>query len=79
MTKCLSKDEIKKQLIESIIINNAVEIDHLNKLAEKVEKPEDTAIIIKQYKEILCTKKKGIISVAYYQGKLFKRLSLSKW
>ena len=66
-TKRLNKDEIKKQLIESIIINNAIEIDNLNELAEKV------ANIIKQYEEILRTKRKGIISVAYYQGKLFKR------
>ena len=67
-TKRLNKDEIKKQLVESIIINNAIEIDNLNELAEKV------ANIIKQYEEILRTKRKGIISVAYYQGKLFKRL-----
>ena len=59
-------------MIESIIINDAVEIDHLDELAEKVEEPEDAANIIKQYKEILCTKRKGIISVAYYQAKLFK-------
>ena len=59
MTKRLSKDEIKKQLIESIIINNAVEIDHLNKLDEKVQKPEDAAIIIKQYEEIHHTKERA--------------------
>ena len=35
-TKRLNKDEIKKQLIESIIINNAIKIDNLNELAEKV-------------------------------------------
>ena len=69
----LNIDEIKKQLIESIIINNAIEADNLNKLAEKVQKPEDAADIIKQYEEILFTKRKGIISVAYYQGKLFGR------
>ena len=57
-----------------MIINNAIEIDNLNELAEKVEKPEDAAnIIIKQYKENLQTKRKGIIAVAYHQGKLFKR------
>ena len=47
-TKRLNKDEIKKQLIESININNAVEMEDLNELAEKVEKPEDAADIIKQ-------------------------------
>ena len=59
-------------MIESITIDNAVEIEELNKLAEKVQKPEEAADIIKQYQKILRTKRKGIISVANYQGKLFK-------
>ena len=67
--KRLNKDEIKKQLID---INNAMEIDNLNELAEKVERPEDAANIIKQYEEILRTKRIDIIFVAYYQGKLFE-------
>ena len=68
-TKRLNKDEIKKQLID---INNAMEIDNLNELAEKVERPEDAANIIKQYEEILRTKRIDIIFVAYYQGKFFE-------
>ena len=64
-TNRLNKDEIKKQLTESIIIDNAIEIDNLNELAEKVEKPEEPADITKQYEEIFCTKRKDIISVAY--------------
>ena len=60
-------------MIESITIDNAVEVEELNKLAEKVQKPEEAADIIKQYQKILRTKRKGIISVANYQGKLFKR------
>ena len=65
--------QLKKQLIESITINNVIGIDNLNELAEKVEKPKEAADIIKQYEEILQTKRKGIISVACYQGKLCKR------
>ena len=48
-------------------------MEDLNKLAEKVEKPGDAEDIIKQYEEILRTKRKGMISVVYYQGKIFKR------
>ena len=40
-------------------INNAVEIEELNERAEKVEKPEDAANIIREYEEILRAKKKG--------------------
>ena len=72
-TKRLNKDEIKKQLLKSITINNVIKIDDLNELAETVEKPEEAADIIKQYEEILHTKRKGIIFVAYYQGKVFRR------
>ena len=54
-------------------IDNVVEIEELNDRAEKVEKPEDAADIIRRYKEILRAKKKGIIIVAYYKGKIFKR------
>ena len=56
-----------------MVIDNVVEIEELNDRAEKVEKPEDAADIIRKYKEILRAKKKGIIIVAYYQGKIFKR------
>ena len=34
---------------------------------------EDPVDIIKKYEEILRTKRKGIISVAFHQGKVFKR------
>ena len=47
-------------------------MEDLNELAEKVQKPEEAADIIKQYEEILRTKRKGIISVMYYQGKILK-------
>ena len=57
----------------SITISNVIEIEQLNEKAHKVEKPEDAADIIKQYEEIIRTKKNGIISVAYHQGKVFKR------
>ena len=71
--KRLSKNEIKKQLLESIIINEVVESEELNKEAGEMQEPEKAAKIIKQYEDIIKTKKKGIISIAYYQGKVFKR------
>ena len=71
--KWLSKNEIKKQLLESIIINEVVESEELNKEAEEMQEPKKAAKIIKQYEDIIKTKKKGIISIAYYQGKVFKR------
>ena len=51
-TKRFNKHEIKKQLIESITINDAIEIEVLNELAGKVQKPEEGADVIKQYKEL---------------------------
>ena len=50
-----------------------VETEEVNEQAGIVDKPEDAADLIQKYEEILKTKRKGIISVAYYQGKVFSR------
>ena len=76
--KRLSKSEIKKQLLESIIINEVVESEELNKKAEDIQEPEEAVEVIKQYKYIIKTKKKGLISIAYYQGKVFTRFKENK-
>ena len=77
-TKRLSKEEIKKQLLESMIIDEVVESEELNKEAEEIQKPEEAAEVIKQYEYIIKTKKEGIRSIEYYQGKVFKRFKEKK-
>ena len=72
-TKRLAQDEVKKELIESIVNNEVMETDELNKQAEEVQKPEDAADSIRQYENIIRTKKKGIINIAFNQGKVFKK------
>ena len=71
--KRLSKEEIKNRLLESLIISEVVEPEELNKEAEEIQQPEEAAKVIKQYEDIIKTKKKGMISIAYYQRKIFKR------
>ena len=66
--KRLSKDEGKKQSLESMIIDENLKFDDLNKEAEEIQDPEKAAGIIKRYEDIIKTKKKGIISVAFHQG-----------
>ena len=56
-----------------MFINDIDETDELNKKAEKVQKPEEAAAVIKQYEDIIRTKKKDIISIAYHQRKVFKK------
>ena len=51
-----------------------VEIEELNEQARSADNPEDAADLIRKYNEILRTKRKGIISVAYHAGKVFSRL-----
>ena len=63
-TKRLSKEEIKKQLLDSMIVNEVV---------QEPEEPEEAAKVIKQYEDIIKTKKKGIINIGYNQGLVFKR------
>ena len=71
--KRLSKEEIKKKLLDSMTIDEIVEFDDLNKEAEETQDPEEAAKIIKRYEDIIKTKNKGIINVAYHQGQVFKR------
>ena len=68
-----SKEEIKKQLLESMIIEEVIEFEDLNKKNEEIREPEKAAEVIKRYEDIIKMKKKGIISAAYHQGKIFKR------
>ena len=68
-----TKEEIKKQLINSKVNSDIIETKKLNEKAGKAEKPEDAAAVVKQYKDIIRTKKKNIISIAYRQRKVFKR------
>ena len=59
-TKRLSKEEIKMQLLESMIIDENLEFDDLNKEAEEIQDPEKAAEIIRRYEDIIETKKKGL-------------------
>ena len=68
-----SKEEIKKQLLESMIIEEVIEFEDLKKKNEEIREPEKAAEVIKRYEDIIKMKKKGIISAAYHQGKIFKR------
>ena len=72
-TEWLSQEEIKKQLLELIIIKEAVESEELNREAEEIQDPEEAAMVIQKYEYIIKTKKKGIISIVYHQGKVFKK------
>ena len=71
--KRLSKEEIKKQLLDSMIIDEVVEFEDLNKEAKEVQDLEKAAEIIKRYENVIKTKNKGIINVTYHQGQVFKR------
>ena len=71
--KRLSKEEIKTKLLDSITIDEVLECKDLNKEAEDVQDLETTTEIIKRYEDIIKTKKKEMINVAYHQGQVFKR------
>ena len=55
--KRLNKEEVKQQLIDSLVNNDTIETEELNEKAEKVDTTEDVANIIKEYEEILRTKR----------------------
>ena len=61
-----------------MIIDEVVQFDDLNKEAEEIQDPEKAAEIIKRYEDIIKTRKKGIINVAFHQGQIFKRFKEKK-
>ena len=64
-TKKLTHDEIKKKLIESLIMKDTIETDELNKKAEEVKDSEKAAEVIQECKNIIRTKKNDIIRIAH--------------
>lgn len=57
----MSKDEIIKQLLTTLPDSKKVQTKDLNEKADKVEKCKDAATMVKEYENIICTKKKKII------------------
>ena len=72
--KWLSESDLKKQLLESIIIYKVIESEELNREAKEVQDPKKAAKAIQEYENIIKTKKKGIVSIAYHQGNVFKKI-----
>ena len=56
-----------------MIESEKFETDELNEKTDEVEKCDEPATLIKEYKDIVSTKKKNIICISYRQGKVFKR------
>ena len=71
----MSKNKIKKHFIDSLIEGERVETKEFNKKVSKVEKYEEAATMIKKHEDIIRTKDKSIICIAYHQGKVFRRFN----
>ena len=55
--KRLSKEEIKKQLLDLMIMDEVVKFEDLRKEAEEIEDLQKAAKIIERYKDIIKTEK----------------------
>ena len=56
--KLLSKSDIKKQLLESIIINKVVESEELNREAKEVQNPEKSSKTYSRVREYYSNEEK---------------------
>ena len=70
--KKLYKDEIEDQLLSSLIDIEKFGTTNLNEMPLKIEKSKDIVVIIKDNVDIIDSRKKNIIGIAYQQGKVFK-------
>ena len=53
--KLLSKEEIKKHLLDSMIIDEVVEFEDLNREAKEMQDPQKATEIIEWYEDIIKT------------------------
>lgn len=68
-----SKQEIKKKLEESIINDDKHENKDIKQKAVKVRKCEDEAAAIREIEDIILSKNKNKIWIAYQQVKFFEK------
>ena len=52
-TRKLTHDEIRRKLIESLVMNDTIETDDFNKKVEEVEDPEKAAEVIQEYESLI--------------------------
>ena len=77
-TRKLTHNEIKRKLIESLVMNDTAESDELTKKIQEVEDPEKAAEVIQECESTIRTKKKSTIRMAYHQCKVFKKFKGKK-
>ena len=70
--KKLYKDQFEDQLLSSLINIEKFGTTNLNEMPLKIEKSKDVVVIIKDNVDIIDSRKKNIIGIAYQQGKVFK-------
>ena len=70
----LSKKEIKKQLIDSLVYNENINTADLNKREDRVKDYEDAMNIIKEYEDIIKANKRNIKFSAYQEVKFLESL-----
>ena len=61
----LSKEEIKKKLMDSVVYNKNINTEDLNEWGNRVEDYEEAMGIIKEYEDIIKTNTKNIMFFAY--------------
>ena len=68
-----TKEKTKKDLEDSILEGEKQENEELEEKSGKVEKSKDTVAVIREFEDIIKSKNKIIIWIAYQQGKMFQR------
>ena len=69
----LSREKIKKWLIDTIVYNENINKEDLNEQANIVENCAEAMDIVKKYEDMIKTNKKNIIFFAFQQGKIFEK------
>ena len=67
----LNKEQIKKQLLDSLVYSENITKEDLSARVDTVEDCQETVKIIEEHENIIKTNKKNIMLFAYEQGTIF--------
>ena len=67
----LSKEDIKKRIMESLVYNESINTEDLNERAYKAESYEEVMVIIKEYEDTIKANKKNLIFLHIKRVKVF--------
>ena len=71
------KDEVKNELVRSLVEDDILKNDKINKRTDNLKSYQEAMPIVREYEAIIKKQKKNILNDAYRQGCILKKFKES--